>query len=92
MITEIQFVLALFAPHLLYRDTCPSTHQGASAPLTSSVPSLYACESGRRLRPLQSAARAQNNSLYLFRVWPALPDSPGTLCSGELTCRCGLKL
>ena len=31
MITEIQFVLALFAPHLLYRDTCPSTHQGASS-------------------------------------------------------------
>ena len=31
MITQIQFVLALFAPHLLYRDTCPSTHQGASA-------------------------------------------------------------
>ena len=31
MINEIQFVLALFAPHLLYRDTCPSTHQGASS-------------------------------------------------------------
>ena len=33
MIASIKFIFALFAPHLLYRDTCPSTHQGASAHL-----------------------------------------------------------